>query len=591
MPLDTIHHIRGLLKGVDVMPIEQNWINSARGFHSVTLNIPRTSLRTNGKGTTPGYALASAYGEMMERLQNLAPFRLGMDFKDDAFKDSPFMYAPDEVMVSEEEFIDQSSEWMKLQFKGSKKDLEELNELWKDISYEKVEDGFVGVPFLNLMTKNVSNIPIKMLNKIYMSNGMCAGNTREEALIQGIAEIFERHCNKQILMDAMSVPTIPRSYLKQYDRLWFMINQIESSGAFKIVIKDCSLGEGYPAVAVIFIDQATHKYFIKFGAFPKFDVALERTLTELLQGQDIKQMRGLSSFSFNERISDRRNNMIGIFVNGAGEYPKEFFIAKGEPDLQLWDRFNGKDSIELLEQVIDFVGEKDYQVFLRDVSYLGFPSYHVVIPGMSEVENTADKEALKDYIRYNSVKRHIRNLEFKDNNKIKELISLLESQEFSPTIPVTRIINVELKNTLPWYLSCTGLLKLALHVKIGDYKGAVKCLEDYIKMACPKNAVPSYYECLREYLTMKVEGIEEHVIYEYLGPFYDSRVVDQIIREFNPETIIQEANSLIKCFDCNNCKGKKGCTYIGTEKVYHQLLGAYGHNIINQKQSFEDLYK
>ncbi|MDJ0306423.1 YcaO-like family protein [Dehalobacter sp.] len=58
---------------------------------------------------------------------------------------------------------------------------------WQDISYEKPPSDFITVPFCNLNSGKLSYIPMKMLSKMYMSNGMCAGNTPEEALVQGLS--------------------------------------------------------------------------------------------------------------------------------------------------------------------------------------------------------------------------------------------------------------------------------------------------------------------------------------------------------------------------------------------------------------------
>lgn len=54
------------------------------GFYSVSVLIQDTNLTTNGKETSYEYVLASAYGEMMEGLQNQAVFRLGFDLSEKA---------------------------------------------------------------------------------------------------------------------------------------------------------------------------------------------------------------------------------------------------------------------------------------------------------------------------------------------------------------------------------------------------------------------------------------------------------------------------------------------------------------------------
>lgn len=86
LPLKTINRIRDILGDLGLLAVETAWKNSVEGFYSVSLLIQNTTMMTNGKGTSYEYALASAYGEMMERLQNQAVFRLGFDLRDEALK-------------------------------------------------------------------------------------------------------------------------------------------------------------------------------------------------------------------------------------------------------------------------------------------------------------------------------------------------------------------------------------------------------------------------------------------------------------------------------------------------------------------------
>ncbi|MDT8899913.1 hypothetical protein [Anaeroselena agilis] len=83
-PLRTIGKVKDILGDMGLLPIERAWRNSLQGFFSVSVNIAGTDLSVNGKGTSCEYALASAYGELMERLQNLCTFRLSFDLSPQA---------------------------------------------------------------------------------------------------------------------------------------------------------------------------------------------------------------------------------------------------------------------------------------------------------------------------------------------------------------------------------------------------------------------------------------------------------------------------------------------------------------------------
>ena len=200
-PLYTINKIRNILTDLELLAIETGWQNSAQDFYSVNLNIANTNIRTNGKGTTYTYALASAYGELMERLQNQSYFRLNLDLGKEALEYKGFYYAPDEKNISIKDLCMSKEDWINIQKSHMKNDiyLEELLEKWKLVSYEDVNSDFIALPYLNVTNNKISHIPIKMLSKMYMSNGMCSGNSKEEALVQGLSEVFERYVNKEFI--------------------------------------------------------------------------------------------------------------------------------------------------------------------------------------------------------------------------------------------------------------------------------------------------------------------------------------------------------------------------------------------------------
>ena len=72
-PEETIHRIREILYKCGIYIMELS--DTQDGFYHSHLHIANKELlqfgiQTNGKGMTPAYSLASAYAEMMERLQN-----------------------------------------------------------------------------------------------------------------------------------------------------------------------------------------------------------------------------------------------------------------------------------------------------------------------------------------------------------------------------------------------------------------------------------------------------------------------------------------------------------------------------------------
>lgn len=586
LPLHTITKIRNILNDLGILTVEQSWAHSADSFYSVTVSVANTTLSTNGKGTTYEYALASAYGELMERLQNQAPFRLNTDVRQEVIESLGFFYAPDEKHMSIDDLLNSNDEWIKKKLLRleSNEDKRELLKKWQLISYEKPPSDFISVPFCNLNSGKLSHIPMKMLSKMYMSNGMCAGNTPEEALVQGLSEVLERYVNKRIVSERLTPPSIPKEYIEKFPRINDMITQIESSGNFEVILKDCSLGRGLPVIGVIYINKDDQTYFIKFGAHPAFEIAAERTLTELLQGQDIKNMRGVWEFSYQSHIDNGHLNLINIFVNGCGWYPNQFFAPNPSYEFTAFADVSLMNNQEMLNYLVNTLKNIGFDVYARNVSFLGFPAFHVIVPGVSEIEEIDDLKEIEDYADFVKAKRFLRHMEDVSSDELLKFAAYFENKSFGQDINVFQLLNLPLNQPLPWYYANINLFILALYCKAGDYAKAASVFDRFLSRVQTDSFPPSmltYYKCLRDYLGARADEIPESTILGMLGAFYPRATVTGVIEEIgDPESIFK--HGVIQCFQCETCGLSLHCPYQETERVFRTLKGRYAESNIRQ---------
>ena len=49
-----------------------------------------------------------------------------------------------------------------------------------------------------MKNKDIEYIPDRLFSYLFDTNGMCAGNSKEEALIEGLSEILERYVGMRI---------------------------------------------------------------------------------------------------------------------------------------------------------------------------------------------------------------------------------------------------------------------------------------------------------------------------------------------------------------------------------------------------------
>lgn len=586
LPKGTIKKIRSILNDQGIIPIESNWNNTVEGYFSVRLEIQDTNLGTNGKGTTHEYALASAYAELMERLQNMTPYRLTIDVSPKAHEFKDFYYCPDEKAVSLYDVIYSDEDWIKQQKKMMPKEVDFHNLLkkWQQMSYEKIPDDFITIPFMNLCTKRLSYIPMKMVSKIYMSNGMCAGNTREEAIVQGISECIERYVNKKVIEEQITPPSYPEEYLKKYPTIYKMIQDIESKGNKKVIVKDCSLEEGLPVTAVIYIDKIMNSYFVKFGSHPIFEISVERTLTELLQGQDINRMRGLMPYTYNTENAMAEENIMNVLVNGIGSYPPSFFNQQSSYQWQPFKEPEQTTNHHLLKYLVELLQNKRYHTYVRDVSFLGFPTLHVVIPGISEVESIHNVKELDHYIQYIHVKKMTRNYSNLSQEKKKTLLRALEHSQYFYS-DLSDFLFLKLNKNAPIQVSNIGLFVTSAYCDIGDYNKAYYVFAKWLTYASKQKEyrehIP-YFRCILNYLRMRAEGNTEKMIKSTLTQFYPMFLVEKVCSQF--DTQVERANDFIKCWDCTNCSIQSYCYYHEMEKVYLILKDRFSQNIISQKE-------
>lgn len=209
---------------------------------------------------------------------------------------------------------------------------------------------------------------------------MCAGNTKEEALVQEISELIERHVNRIVFEYQEPIPVIEPSVYNSNKLIRDVIDEIEKNG-YRILIKDCSFNK-FPVVALILLDKGNN-YFVKFGSHPNFNEAITRCLTELYQGRATNTFQLCSSFA--EGNNDE--NLLNIFTNGKGKYPKIFFDESLISENPKKNFSNMSSNTEFLAFLIDILTREQCTILTRDVSFLGFPAYQVVIPCFSEIIN------------------------------------------------------------------------------------------------------------------------------------------------------------------------------------------------------------
>ena len=427
-PEETVKKLKELLKKVDI-PVEEDWRKpSSVGTYSLRLRIKGTDIGQNGKGMTKEFAMASAYAEFFERFQN-GMFRFRME---KPTKEIPFSNSPDEKYKNAEELMKTPNSFLEhiLEANGKQNSSKEeqltfiqkvLNEKSTLVNQEK----FACLPYYSTKYNQITYVPDRLFSYLYDTNGMCAGNSPEEALIEGLSEILERYVGFQILKKKITLPEIPEKYIAKFPKVQKMVDKLKQNQTHWFRLVDCSLGGKYPVAGLYMIEKNTGKFGFKLGAHPDYGIAMERCFTEAAQGRDIYEyaQRCLFDFYAGEEQNNHKNLVEFLFTDLA-EAPYEVIGEKPQYTFTPARDISNEDNKAILKQLIQAILKEGKDILVRDVSILGFPSYSIAVPGMSEA--TFDPNAAYfDYII--TMQKLLMNLNNINSQNIAQVTQIMET--------------------------------------------------------------------------------------------------------------------------------------------------------------------
>lgn len=587
-PVDTIQRIREIISDMDIL-LTEKWFESVNGIFSVMLQSVQTRFSTNGKGTSQQYALASGYGEFIERLQNGVLYMYKMELsKEDTFYDG-FVYAPDEKVISFEDAL--SSEFISvldsLGNQSGKTDIEMLCEWERIQDYHTEKNELICLPFYDAKGKKIKYIPVSILFMKYGTNGMCAGNTPEEAMVQGLSEIIERYVNFRIIDEKITPPTIPDNIIEKYPSLLKMKTEIEKSGNYKVILKDCSLGENWLVVCMILIDQKKQTYFVKFASHPYWPIAIERTLTELLQGRNIHSMVGMTEFHMTTRDNIHpEGNKLNIAATGGGFYPLSLFEGKESYTFSdaLYSIHENKtpSNAKMLAELIQKLFDEGYNLLVRDVSFLGFPSFYLLVPGMSEI--TMDNEyAIDTAYDRRFIANTCRNIKNASKQELESLICKMDSSGWKPEAIMSFALKLKMRKEFNWNRLHYGIFKTNILLELKKYEEAIALLNDYVSFLKNQGVDSgrlSYYRCIICTMEVLNEGLPQEEAYQSLSSFFPEKLLAESIDVVNKPL---ESMEPLPCFRCEVCTHTDDCLYKDISKFHRRWKDKYKEHELDQR--------
>ena len=507
LPLEeTIANMSGIMAKLGMKIEIASWRNIVPNVWSLHIRDAHSPMCfTNGKGATKEGALASALGEFIERLN--CNFFYNDQFWGEEIANAAFVHYPDE-------------RW----FKPGPKDAlpaeilddyclaiynpdDELrgSHLY-DTNSGNTLRGICSLPFVRQSDGEVVYFPSNLIENLFLSNGMSAGNTLAEAQVQCLSEIFERAVKREILEGELCLPDVPAEVLAKYPAILAGIQGLEAQG-FPVLVKDASLGGEFPVMCVTLMNPRTGGVFASFGAHPSFEVALERSLTELLQGRSFEGLNDLPPPTFESQALMEPNNFVEHFIDSSGVVSWRFFSAKADYEFVEWDfssegeQANAEEAATLFG-ILETMGKEAYMAVYE---HLGATACRILVPGYSEIY------PVEDLIWDNTNKAllfraDILNLHSLNDRGLKSLLRNLENSDVDDYTDITTLIGVEFDDNTVWGQLTILELKLLIHLTLKKYDDAKELTETFLQYNDNTVERGLFYQALNAALEVQMDS-------------------------------------------------------------------------------------
>lgn len=527
LPLEqTIANMTAILQDLGMKIEIASWRNIVPHVWSLHLRDAASPLCfTNGKGSTKESALCSALGEFIERLNS--NFFYNDQFFGEDIANSEFVHYPNEKWFKPgpsdklpEGILDAHC----LALYNPDDELRGSHLI--DTNSGNRERGIVALPFVRQSDAEVVYFPSNLIENLFLSNGMSAGNTLVEAQVQCLSEIFERAVKKEIINSEITLPDVPRQVLEKYPNILQGIDALEAQG-FPVLVKDASMGGEFPVMCVTLMNPRTGGVFASFGAHPSFEVALERSLTELLQGRSFEGLNDVPLPTFNSMAVTEPNNSVEHFVDSTGVVSWRFFSSSADYDFCEWD-FSGTTEEEAarLFGILSAMGKEVYVAVRND---LGAPACRILVPGYSEVY------PVEDLIWDNTNKaldfrEDILNLHTLNDEQLASLAERLEDSQVDEQTDIITLIGIEFDENTVWGQLTMLELKLLINLALQEHEQALERVESFLQFNDNTVERGLFYQAVRAVLEVLLDDTYE--LDDYLFNFkrmFGEQVMEAVV--------------------------------------------------------------
>lgn len=426
-------------------------------------------LFSNGKGATELAARASAYGEFVERLGThyfWTHFHLGV-----TRANRPFVHDPQEKWFAPTANGKWPAEMLNPELHAFYNPDGEIDgSVLVDLNSGNVKRGICALPYKRLRDDSVAYIPVNIIGNLYVSNGMAAGNTVMEARSHALSEIFERAIKYRIIAEGLCLPEVPDDVIARYPNIAAGIAGLRKAG-FGILVKDASLGGRYPVMNITLIHPKDQGVLSSYGAHPRFEIALEQAMTELLQGRALDSLEGFPEPGFDISEINAVANLESHFVDSSGVISWNFMGDQADFPFVDWNFSNTTQ--EDYDWLVNAIHAEDKDIYVADFSEQGAYSCRILVPGLSEIYPVEDLEWENNSVG-NALRPLLVRLHDLSEKECTALLADLQTSNLNDERPLWEILGLAIPLGTPWKQLRIGELKILLALAVGDEEAVLE---------------------------------------------------------------------------------------------------------------------
>ena len=516
---------------------------------------------SNGKGFSPEFCQASGYAELMERMQNRV-LSISSRRDSDYYRNMNAWFPTDTLLGQVHPCVQNIKD--QLEHSAEQMGFDDPAEAVRQMLCSWSVDGkYVMRPFYSVSEKREVMLPVTFLQTFSGTNGMAAGNTLEEALVQGLSEILERYATMQILYRGLTPPEIPREYLQEHcPKIFDLIGVIEQDPKYRVTVLDASLGQQIPCVASVIYNTQTLTAGVKFGAYPEMEIALERCFSESMQGWVLEDFTKTGVITYAPMNRSSWTNLLNIMKVSKGIYPASLFVGEESWSFCPWQSQGGRSNKALLQDMIWLIESMGSQIYTQDVSFMGFPSVYIYVPGMSEI-SPVDMLWMQECEMKRDAQYLFADLEQVGKPEAQKLLNIarIKQRSYMDNV-INQLACASFQQSMPGGADEMGFLAAICCLYLGKDREALSYLA-----GIPRTP---YIKAVQHYVSACANGMSQQQAGKLLHKLADPELADLVCQQFaDREKILPKVYP-----PCNgNCRAcTVACNQRRLQQDYEKLL-------------------